>query len=197
MASKYQIKSFNIPHGIEYGFRFPKGFSSDVFYAHSQYAADYLNKLYSTTKYVYKKEVISRMFSYNCTKPHGQMIIFFTEPREANVNVEIINGLIPVVKELNKKLYIKLHPVEKPEFYKNIDVEIFTDYDTSLTGNICISRKSTILLEAIYNNSTPIAIITNPKDQATFNQFPALNAQEIIKTYSIDELGKVISNHLL
>lgn len=196
IASKHNIKTFNIPHGIEYGFRFPKGFSSDVFYAHSQYAADYLNKLYNTTKYVYNKGIISRMFSYNCTKQHEQMIIFFTEPREQNVNVEIINGLLPIVRKLHRKLYIKVHPVENPEYYKDMDVEVFSDYDVSLTGNICISRKSTILLEAIYNNSIPIAIITNPKDQATFNQFPALNAKEIIKTYSVEELGRVISKNI-
>ena len=82
IARKYGIKTYNIPHGIEYGFRFPTGFSSDVFYTHSQYTANYLNRMYGTSKYVFKADVIKRMFDYQYDKPHEKMIIFFTEPRE-------------------------------------------------------------------------------------------------------------------
>lgn len=196
LAKKHNIKTYNIPHGIEYGFKFPKGFSSDIFYAHSQYAADYLNNMYNTHKYVYDESVIGRMFAYNCTKTHDQMVLFFTEPREVYVNIEIISGLLPELKKLGKTLYLKLHPGDNKENYKDFDVEFFTDYEMSLTNNICISRKSTILLEAIHNNSLPVAIITNPKDQSTFNQFPALNAKEIVKTYTIEELVSVIKTNL-
>lgn len=195
LAKKHNIKTYNIPHGIEYGFKFPKGFSSDVFYAHSQYAADYLNRLYNTNKYVYDETVISRMFAYNCTTPHEQMVLFFTEPRDVYVNLEIIKGILPELKKMGKILYLKLHPGDNKDNYKGLDVEFYTDYELSLTGNICISRKSTILLEAIHNNSVPIAIITNPKDQSTFNQFPALNAKEIIKTYNVEELVDVIKKN--
>lgn len=192
LCKKYNIKSYNIPHGIEYGFRFPKGFSSDIFYVHSQYTADYLNKLYSTDKYVYDEAVIRRMFEYGYNKPHEQMVIFFTEPREVNVNLEIINWLLPGLKKEGITLYLKLHPGDNKHNYDGLDVEYITDYDLSMTGNICVSRKSTILIEAIYNHSLPVAIITNPKDNSTFNMFPSLNAKEIIKTYSIDELKEVI-----
>ena len=194
LCKKYNIKSYNIPHGIEYGFKFPKGFSSDVFYVHSQYTADYLNKLYDTTKYVYNESVIRRMFEYHYDKPHEKMIVFFTEPREVNVNVDIVNELLPKLKEVGRKLYLKLHPGDNKANYDGLDVEYITDYELSLTGNICISRKSTILLEAIYNNSLPVAIITNPKDQTMFTLFPSLNAKEIVKTYSVDELFNTIKN---
>ena len=192
---KYDIKSYCIPHGIEYGFKFPKGFSCDVFYVHSQFTADYLNKLYDTSKYVYDESIIRRMFEYHYDKPHEKMIIFFTEPREVNVNVEIINGLLPKMKEKGWKLYLKLHPGDNKVNYEGMDVEFITDYDLSMTGNICISRKSTILIEAIYNNSLPVAIITNPKDQNIFNTIPSLNAKEIVKTYSVDELFNVIKKN--
>ena len=193
LCEKYSIKSYNIPHGIEYGFRFPKGFSSDIFYVHSQYTADYLNKLYSTDKYIYDEAIIRRMFEYGYNKPHDQMVIFFTEPRGVNVNLEIINGLLPRLKNEGIPLYLKLHPGDNKHNYDGLDVVFITDYDLSLTGNICISRKSTILIEAIYNHSIPIAIITNPKDNSTFNMFPSLNAKEIVKTYSVEELFDVIN----
>ena len=196
ICQKYGIKSFCIPHGIEYGYRFPKGFSCDVFYVHSQYTADYLNKLYNTGKYVYDEGIIRRMFEYHYDKPHDKMIIFFTEPREVNVNLDIVQGLLPLLKEDGLKLYLKLHPGDNKANYDGLDVEFITDYDLSMTGNICVSRKSTILIEAIYNNSIPIAIITNPKDNTMFSLFPSLNAEQIIKTYSVDELYKTIKHRL-
>lgn len=192
LCKKYNIKSYNIPHGIEYGFKFPKGFSSNIFYVHSQYTADYLNNLYNTTKFVYDESVIRRMFEYHYEKPHEKMIIFFTEPREVNVNIEIVKGLLPKLKKNGWILYLKLHPGDNKANYDGMDVEYISDYELSLTGNICISRKSTILLEAIYNNSLPVAIITNSKDQTMFKLFPSLNAKEIIKTYNVDELYDVI-----
>lgn len=193
---KFGIKSYCIPHGIEYGFRFPKGFSCDVFYVHSQYTADYLNKLYNTDKYVYDESVIRRMFEYHYDKPHDKMVIFFTEPREVNVNLEIVNGLLPLLKKDGVKLYLKLHPGDNKSNYDGLDVEYITDYDLSMTGNICVSRKSTILIEAIYNHSLPVAIITNPKDQNIFNTIPSLNAEQIVKTYSVEELYGVIKKGL-
>lgn len=196
VARKYNIKTYNIPHGIEYGFRFPTGFSSDVFYTHSQYTADFLNKMYSTSKYVFEPDVIKRMFDYHYDKPHEKMIIFFTEPREVNVNIEIVNGLLPKLEAKGKKLYLKLHPGDNRSNYEGMDVDYIKDYELSLTGNICISRKSTILLEAIYNQSLPIAIITNVKDQTMFDLFPSLNAKEIVKTYSVDELYGVIKDNI-
>ncbi len=196
LCKKYHIKSYNIPHGIEYGFKFPKGFSSDVFYVHSQYTADYLNKLYNTSKYVYDESIIRRMFEYHYDKPHDKMIIFFTEPREVNVNIDIVNGLLSKLKEKGLKLYLKLHPGDNKANYEGLDVEFISDYELSLTGNICVSRKSTILLEAIYNNSLPVAIITNSKDQTMFTLFPSLNAKEIVKTYNTEELFDVIEQQL-
>lgn len=189
---KFGIKSYCIPHGIEYGFKFPKGFSCDVFYVHSQYTADYMNKLYDTNKYVYDESVIRRMFEYHYDKPHDKMVIFFTEPREVNVNIDIVNELLPMLQKDGVKLYLKLHPGDNKANYEGIDVEYITDYDLSMTGNICVSRKSTILIEAIYNHSLPVAIITNPKDQNIFNTIPSLNAEQIIKTYSVEELYGVI-----
>lgn len=193
---RFNIKSYCIPHGIEYGFKFPKGFSCDVFYVHSQYTADYLNKLYDTNKYIFDENVIRRMFEYHCNKPHEKIIIFFTEPREVNVNLNIVNELLPKMKKKGWKLYLKLHPGDNKANYEGLDVEFITDYDLSMTGNICISRKSTILIEAIYNNSLPVAIITNPKDQNIFNTIPSLNAKEIVKTYSVEELFEVINMNL-
>ena len=64
-----------------------------------------------------------------------------------------------------------------------------------MTNNICVSRKSTVLLEAVYNNSTSIAIITTNKDRNVFETFPSLKSDKIIKTYSTDDLLEQILKH--
>lgn len=188
IAHKYNIKTYNIPHGIEYGFKFPKGFSSDVFYTNTQYTADYLNKLYDTDKYVFDKKIASKLFVLEGVKQHKKHIVFFTEPRDPEVNLQILEQLIPLLKKNGLDLKLKLHPLDSKERYDRFDAEQLSDYGEAMVGNICIARKSTCLLEAVYNNSTPIAIITNQKDRTKLELFPSLNTEKIIKTYSVEEL---------
>lgn len=188
VAHKNNIKTYNLPHGIEYGFKYPKGFSSDTFYALTEHSANVLNRLYNTEKFVFDKTVASKLLKRENASSHEPHIVFFTEPREVNVNIDIINGLIPLLKEKGWRLFLKLHPGDKKSDYDNLDVDILTDYNEALCGNICISRKSTILLEAIYNDSIPISIITNVKDQTIYDNFPSLQSDKIIKTHSVEEL---------
>lgn len=195
LAKKHGLKSYNIPHGIEYGFKYPKGFSSDVFYANTQYTADWLNKLYNTDKYIFDEAVTTKMFKLDNPKPHEKHVVYFSEPREVEVNIQIVSELIPLLKEKGITLYLKLHPGDVKANYDNIDAPQLTDYTEAMVGNVCIARKSTCLLEAIYNNSTPIAIITNPKDQTIFDLFPSLNTEKIIKTYNVKELFEQILKH--
>ncbi len=192
LAKKHGLKSFNIPHGIEYGFKYPKGFSSDVFYANTQFTADWLNKLYNTDKYVFDEAITTKMFKLNNVKPHDRHVVYFSEPREVEVNIQIVSELIPLLKEKGITLYLKLHPGDIKSNYDKLDAPQLTDYTEAMVGNVCIARKSTCLLEAIYNDSTPIAIITNPKDQTIFDLFPSLNTEKIIKTYNVKELFEQI-----
>lgn len=195
IAKNLGIKTVCIPHGLEYGYQFPKGFSSDLFYANSEYAANHLNKLYNTTKYVFDESVTSKMFKLPNATEHEKMVVFFTEQQEYYVNQNILSALEPKLKEKGIKLYVKLHPGDTKAHYEGCDYNYITDYTMSLTHNICVSRKSTVLLEALYNDTTAIAIITTQKDKAVFETFPSLNSDKIIKTYNIDDLFDEIVKH--
>lgn len=192
IARKNNIKTVCIPHGLEYGYRFPKGFSADLFYANSEYAANHLNKLYNTKKYVYDDDIVTRMFKLPGSSQHEKMVVFFTEQQEFYVNKEILSALIPKLKGKGINMYVKLHPGDTKAHYEGCDYKYITDYGLSLTNNIVVSRKSTVLLEALYNNSTAIAIITTQKDKAVFETFPSLASDRIIKTYDIDSLYQEI-----
>ena len=195
IAKSLSIKTVCIPHGLEYGYRFPKGFSSDLFYANSEFAANYLNKLYKTNKYIFDENVTSRMFKLPNAKEHEKMVVFFTEQQEFYVNQNILSTLEPKLKEKGIKLYVKLHPGDTKAHYEGCDYNYITDYTMSLTHNICVSRKSTVLLEALYNDTTAIAIITTQKDKAVFETFPSLNSDKIIKTYNVNDLFTEILKH--
>lgn len=195
IAKSLGIKTVCIPHGLEYGYRFPKGFSSDMFYANSEFAAKHLNKLYNTTKFVFDESVTSRMFKLPNATEHEKMVVFFTEQQEFYVNQNILSKLEPKLKEKGIKLYVKLHPGDTKAHYEGCDYNYISDYTMSLTHNICVSRKSTVLLEALYNDTTAIAIITTQKDKAVFETFPSLNSEKIIKTYKVDDLFTEILKH--
>jgi hypothetical protein len=196
-SKRYNIKTVNIPHGLEYGFKCPYGFTSDVFYANSRNAAEYLNKLYNTNKFIFDIDVTTKMFKLDKGQPHPKYVVFFTEPRDVYVNLDILNQLKPLLDKDGIALHLKLHPIDKESNYSHLGLDIITDYNMSLTGNICIARKSTILLEAVYNDSISIAIITNVKDQSTFINLPSLNDERIIKTNNVNELYKEIKKNLL
>ncbi len=197
-ARKFNLKTINIPHGLEYGFKFPYGFTSDIFYTYSVNAANHLNKLYSTDKFRFYEKLINDIFKvkYKNKDEEIKKIVYFTEPRETEVNIEIINSLIPFVKNIGVDLFLKLHPNDKLERYKHFDLKILANYDESITGNIVIARKSTVLLEAIYNNSVSAAVIINSKDRSIYNTFPSLMDDRIHVSYSLNELHEWIKKIL-
>lgn len=195
LAKEYNIKSICIPHGLEYGFKLPKGFSCDLHYTNTLYAADYLNKLYETDKFVYDENIAVKMFKSNTTKKSNKgRVVYFSEPREVYVNQIIIEELSSLLKDKGIELFLKLHPKDKISDYEKYGLTIMTDLDDALSGNICISRKSTTLLEATYNDSVAAAILLNAKDKSMFYTFPSLQSERINVTNSIPELLNWIVN---
>lgn len=197
LAKKYGIKTICIPHGLEYGFRFPKGFSCDIFYATTQNAASHLNNLYKTNKFIFDQSIAELMFKVSGDKKiNEKRVVFFTEPREVEVNVSIINNLVLLLKKDGIALYLKLHPKDNLENYISCDISIIESLEEALIGNICIARKSTTLLECIYNDSKASAIIINPKDESLFYTFPSLQSESIHVSKNIDSLANWINLNL-
>ena len=196
IAKEYGIKTVCYPHGLEYGYKFPKGFSCDVFYANSAFAAKELNKLYETEKFVYDEEITKKMFELKNVPEHPKHVVFFTEQQEYHVNKAILTELQPLLAKDGIEVLVKLHPGDNKDHYTDCDFKYISDYGESLTGNICVSRKSTVLLEAVYNNSTAIAIITTQKDKSVFDTFPSLQSEKIIRTYTVPDLYQEIIKHI-
>jgi hypothetical protein len=197
VAKNNNLKLICIPHGLEYGFKFPKCFTGDIFYATSKFAASYLNMMYNSSKFEFNKVIINAIFKRNSLEVDGNKIVFFSEPREREVNHYIIQNVLPLLKTLNLSLSLKLHPKDCLEEYSKYEVEIIEDFDKAIKGNICFSRKSTTLIEALYNNSSASAILLNNKDKSIFYSFPSLQSDKVNKSFSIEDLTKWIKKEYL
>jgi len=188
VCRKHAVKMINIPHGIEFGFLFPHCFAGDVFYALSNEGADYLNQAYKTNKFVFSEDVTKRMLQRDFKKDDS-FYVFFTEPSEIEINRKIIEEIKKLSLVRDNKFYIKLHPRDTRENYIDLGIDFIADFNAAITNNICIARKSTVLLEAIYNNSKAIAVLLNESDKFGFNQFPSLQDPRIRKVYNLEQLN--------
>jgi hypothetical protein len=126
--------------------------------------ASKLNMLYDTKKFIFDSEVTTQMYrikgtNEDVTGNRGKRVIFFTQPIYVEQSKQIITKISNHLKNEDRKLYIKIHPLEKPSEYNIENTEIISDFNDAIVGNICISALSTILVEAIYNNSKPVSII--------------------------------------
>lgn len=198
-SKKYNKLLICVPHGIETLEKLPYGYVGNIFYCSSLMMSFKLNNLYLTNKFIYDEDIAKKMFKVNACKVLNdninKKIIFFTQPFNKNLTVKIIKKI--AIKLKNSKLFIKIHPDENENIYKIVNTTIIKDYDQAISGNICISFFSTILLEAIYNNSISISLIKIlNKDYEKCNKYDFLADNRILKPSTIEELVEIINKNL-
>jgi hypothetical protein len=185
-----------LPHGLEYGFRFPGGLCGDLFYCFSKNAKEVLELIYASRKFLYSDDALNKMLGIvgGTSKNPIDRVCFFTEPRDQHVNFEIIDQLT----RLGVKLSIKLHPLESQKSYQERypGIDIIRDLEDALSSSACLSRKSTVLIEASQRGKLAIALLLNKKDQFYVdNLFPSLSSEKIVKIYNCKDLVQVLAVH--
>ena len=193
LCKKYSVRSVCVPHGIEYAFRTPAGLVGDVFYCTTEHARQHLTKLYPDgQEFIFDEQIARNMFSRRKACAPVEDIVFFPESRGAGVNLSIVKHLL----DLGRSICLKLHPSDSVENYKEYAdrVTFVNDFDTAICNKICLARKSTVLIEAIYNNSIPIAILTDERDRGYVeHMLPSLVDPQIVRVYSYEELASVLA----
>ena len=188
------IKAICIPHGLAYRYKYPLGIFGDKIFCNTEQESIYLAKQYPQKEFIYSVDIASRIFKVKGNKKNNykRSIVYFTEPRRINVNVDILKKLIRIPLEIK----IKLHPSDSKSNYSMFpNAEFLEDFDEAISNNICLARKSTILIEALYNNSEAIAILIDKNDKFDFqNIFPALSEKKIKIVESSEELINLIDN---
>lgn len=182
-----------IPHGMAYSYRYPLGLFGQKYYCTSAVEAKHLNESYNEEKFVFDSKISSTLYKRAFLGEENPKIVFFTEPRRPLVNLLIIEN---IKKSLTQTLFLKLHPLEKKDYYKDVKgIEFIENIDEAIQSNICISRKSTILVEALYNNSQSLALLVDEQDAYDFaNTFPSLSDPRITKLYSFQDLFKYLGD---
>ncbi|WP_028765173.1 hypothetical protein [Shewanella colwelliana] len=197
LCGRNNVRSICIPHGVEYGFYVPTGLPGDTFYCTSQKAADDLNLLYNESKFIFDSDIALKMFSQK-TKPKSmrlpKKIIFFTEALGVDINMKIIDTLL----KSGLPFSLKLHPKDVRENYQHYgsDITFVTDFGDAISGNICLARKSTVLIEAIYNESIAIAVLFDARDQFYVENFlPSLSDPQIHSIRNESELIQLLQDN--
>jgi hypothetical protein len=191
VSKKYFRNTVCIPHGLEYSFKEPAGVVGDLFYCTSVQSQKTLSRLYIDNRFVFDRDVVKKMFSVlpNDTVINRKKIVFFTEAK-SNQDIEINKKIIQYLVENNIEISLKLHPKDRITNYSEFNnLKVIHEFVDSITNSICLARKSTVLMEAIYNNSISIAVLIDSSDKNKYeNWFPSLNMEEIIKIYKLEDL---------
>jgi len=141
----------------------PAGYVGDVFFCSSVEMAAKLNELYESSKFIYDENTIRQMYSVKKISSNSNLerrnIVFFTQPIYTDSSKKLIEKIASFLSSRGIKLHLKIHPLEKQSDYVIENSEIIPDFETAITGNICISLSSTALLESLYNNSVAISIV--------------------------------------
>lgn len=191
VSKHLQIPLVCYPHGLEYAMKLPRGVVGDVFYCLSAATQLHYRNLYKNfgQEFIFSESISRKMLG---RKLKGRVtkrnVVFFPESRGVEVNQRIVKALF----EHEVDFYLKLHPLDSIENYLILGVEesrILNDFDTAISQNIVLARKSTVLLEAIYSESLPCAVLIDDQDLNFFeNEFPSLWDCRIHRAFSFDEL---------
>ncbi|WP_445005930.1 hypothetical protein [Halomonas mongoliensis] len=198
IAYRLERELICVPHGLEYGYFYPSGLCGTKFYTYTLEAKNVLSQLYKSDKFVFDEKVVSNVLLP--TSPKNKIssetpCCFFTEPRDVYVNFDIISGLMAEGVDF----CIKLHPLEDKEEYINRfpEVDIVESFDLAISSPICLSRKSTVLLEAALIGKFSCALLLNEKDKSYFESaFPSLNSDLITKVYSVKDFKMLLPQML-
>ena len=185
LCRKYNLTSICYPHGIEYSFKLPLGLPGDKFYCLSSNSKDFLENLYDNkNKFIFDKYIAESLLAKRTgTTNTSKRIVFFTESRNIDANKNIIVLLLNSGVEFN----IQLHPSDSIKNYPEFPKILFEKVNNSIVSNYIIARKSTVLLEGIYNDSICIAVLLDENDRMSFQLFPSLYSPKIQRIYDSEK----------
>jgi len=193
LSKTQSLKLICIPHGVEYSFYVPTGLPGNVFFCTTRKAAEHLNYLYNESKFEFDKSIASKMFSLNAPPVEAKKIVYFTEALGTDINIKIIRAIV----EFGVPFYVKLHPKDKPSNYVEFSDEFkyIEEFNIAISNNICLARKSTVLVEALYNNSSSIAVVVESFDKAYVNcMIPSLLETDISQVTTMLELNTLLKS---
>lgn len=182
-----------IPHGMEDRIIYPCGLAGDVFYSTSVVAKNTLNELYHTNKFVYDENLLLKMYRKRSYNKEKNQFVYFTTGENNDIDYKIASHLSEVLEKRNRVLFLKFKPgYDVSPFNSMRNTKVIESLSESICDNVCLSRGSAVLVEALYNNSIAVQIVL-PEDGIMKAQVvPSLDDKRIIHFYSFEELDSWI-----
>jgi len=195
LALQYKKSAICIPHGIEYAYNCPGGIFGNKVYTTSEAAKQSYEMFYYEKEFIFDYQIMKSIFSIsditslaNANLATNPKIVYFTEGREIERDKEILKKLV----NSGIRFYIKLHPNDSISNYNqkvSASLKTISDFNEAIHSNIILARNSTVLLEAVYNNSIAASILVFDEDKFICNNvYPSLGENSIHKLYSISDL---------
>lgn len=167
-AKKHMVKTVCIPHGSCITIEQPSGIFGDKIFTLTESESMILSKLYSNQDFYFNSKFASQLMrccseNVNCLE---SKVVFFTDNRSITRDQYIIDFL-----SLRLKLfYLKLHPNDSEFNYKiPSNCKILDSFTDSICNMVCITRVSSVLIDACYNNSKSVSLLFFKEDIFEFN----------------------------
>lgn len=195
IAKKCKKKLIVIPHGMEISYKLPAGLPGDLFYTTSKNAEIVLNQIYETDKFLYDSSIIAKAYCIenDNNETRKKRIVYFTDGNGSYFDLIIVENLYKNFHKSGIVFSIKYHANENMGLYSAFnDIDVETDINVALVGNICVARDSTVLVEALYNNSISIQVILDGDSRVEAKVIPSMDDPKIIHVNSLPDLNSCL-----
>ena len=157
------VESICVPHGISPSFELPNGLFGKKYFCLSKSEKDILTSLYEDREYIYDKNLLNKLLrAGDEPKKEKKKLVVFTDSR----SIERDQYLIDILSDYGSEFSLKLHPNDNETNYKfPSHCSIITSFEHAINNSICITRVSSILIDAKYNHSIPIAYLESEEDK--------------------------------
>lgn len=199
LCNELGIRTICIPHGISVSYRLPHGLFGQTYFCLSKKEKIILESLYPSKNVLFDRNVVKSIMNVNPEKGSDignkvKKIVVFTDSRSTPRDQELMN----LVSECCERFYVKLHPNDKLSNYNvpsnGVTIESFKD---AICNSICVTRVSTILLDALYNNSIPIAYLGSEYDKYSSEYvYSGLFTDEVKILYTRKKLSEFLHRGL-
>lgn len=197
LCQQLGIELICYPHGLEYGFKLPRGVVGNKFYTYSKAVSEIYADIYSSKRqeFIFSEDIARKLLVGNrCTATKSDRLVFFPESKDTRINLIIVKSLL----DSKVEFYIKLHPLDQIDHYLNIGVDncFFIDsFEEAMQSKYILARKSTVLIEAVYAQNFACAILINDEEIRHFqNDFPSLLDPNIRQFYDVESFIEWLNN---
>lgn len=195
LCKSKSINAICIPHGFSPILLLPDGVFGDTYYAINRAEKNYLRKNYPSNNYLFEEELALKLFRVSApSKNTPKRIVYCTTSRHREADQECIDLLCARFDEI----YVKLHPIDKVSDYKfPNNASIIESYIEAISGNILVTKPSTMLVDGTYNDSLCIMLLDDPVVKFDYRFiYPGVRTESTLVANNLHEAMQILETEI-